>query len=170
MYVGCWHDKNRLLAFRVGPDIAAINLEFPGKSRDEFPAEVLIQAVIYPGKKPPEYWATEAQDNDPGSKLAFLVTLSHGPCFVHLLGEGAARKANTFIDIQTLNLGEYALHVGTSTGSVNALNQRFFHHPLVHACFQDTSTDTHRLLRSPLQHSPIYHPVSDAMSVTLLNR
>lgn len=98
MYVGCWHDKNRLRAFRVGPDIAAINLEFPGKSRDEFPAEVLIQAVIDSGKKHPEHWATEAQDDDPGSKLAFLVTLSHGPRFVHSLGEGAARKANTLVD------------------------------------------------------------------------
>ncbi|RHZ74490.1 hypothetical protein CDV55_108898 [Aspergillus turcosus] len=61
--------------------------------------EEILSGIIYPGKKHPERWAIDAQDDDPGSKLAFLVTLSHGPRFVYAHGECAARKANTFMDL-----------------------------------------------------------------------
>ncbi|KAE8342644.1 hypothetical protein BDV24DRAFT_162177 [Aspergillus arachidicola] len=98
MYTGYWHKEKKLVAIRAGPEIAAISLEIHAKSRDELPARILIQAVIHSGKQHPENWAMDARDNDPGAKLAFLATLSGGSVFLRTIGEGSARKANTFVD------------------------------------------------------------------------
>ncbi|KAB8261021.1 hypothetical protein BDV32DRAFT_148894 [Aspergillus pseudonomiae] len=98
MYAGYWHKEKNLVAIRAGPEIAAISLEVHAKSRDELPAMIMIQAVIQSGKRHPEKWAIDARDNDPGAKLAFLAALPGGSVFLRTVGEGSARKANTFVD------------------------------------------------------------------------
>ncbi|GFG01042.1 hypothetical protein IFM53868_10923 [Aspergillus udagawae] len=63
-------------------------------------------------------------------------------------------------EIQTLNLGEYALHVASTAASIRGVNQRFYRNPLVRACFEDESPTINPLLRSPTfaeEAPPIFH-------------
>ncbi|KAL2863176.1 uncharacterized protein BJX67DRAFT_266386 [Aspergillus lucknowensis] len=81
------------------PDLVHILITLKGKEQQgHFASEILVRAETHPAKRHPNCWVLDARDTDPDAKLGLIMDHGKGERFIDAIGEGNARKENTFVD------------------------------------------------------------------------